>query len=1056
MPALTFVTRQTLVGAAEMSQITALDLCTPVPGGASVLYATTRFDGAISAWTVAAGGFSFADSAAYQRADAAGAVAGLGFVQGAAGLCLLTGGGDGGALTLRQLGGDGSLGPAQGLGAGGFPGFGGDLVDTLTLTLGPGPGSGAGSGTQVVYGGIAGQAGLGRVLFDAQGQLTGTALTADGPGVHADQITALAQANLGGVQYLFSTSTADPGVTSWAVGATGDGALTASASLDAADGLWIAAPTALEVAEIGGRTYLLLAAAGSGSLSVMEVLPTGGLRVTDHVIDDLGSRFAGVTAMATASLDGQTYVCVGGADDGISVLQLLPGGRLIARAHMADTTAMGIDNISALTVYVQGAGFDIFAASSSETGITMLHFDPGPAGITQQTAFPGETLTGTPGNDIFMGGAGNDRLSGAAGADILMDGAGNDLLTGGAGADIFVLCADGITDRIQDFTLGEDRIDLSAWGQLRNIGQLTLTATGTGMIISFGTEVLSVRSATGTSIPTAQIQLEDLLNLTHIGLEPPLPPDQPQPVDPDPVAGDMVGTVLSDSLAGPATDTRIFGLAGHDTLVGGAGADSLFGGAGDDALDGQDGADLMQGGAGNDSYMVRNSAMRLIEGSMQGSADRVLAAVSFTLEADVQIEVLQTTSAAGTAAIDLTGNGSSQRIIGNAGANVLRTGGGPGDLGADTLQGLGGDDIYQVTNSADLVIEQAGQGADDRVYSAVSYALTADAGIEVLSANSYTSGRALDLTGNGFAQQIIGNAGVNRLEDGAGAADTLTGLGGDDSYVLRHAGSLIVEGAGQGTADRVFAAVSFALAADDDIEFLQTVSASGTAALNLTGNALSQSLFGNAGANMLEGGGGADTLSGGAGDDTYVIRMAGGRIVEGAGQGSADRVLAAVSFTLEADVQIEVLQTIFTGSLTALNLTGNALAQRIIGNAGDNRLDGREGKDILTGGAGADRFVFSAGLGFAHVDRITDFDTGDDTIWLNHALFDGLSFGALSAAAFRANTTGLAGDAMDRLIYDSGSGELWFDRDGSGAGSRVRIALLDYQPGLTAADFFIY
>ncbi len=1070
MPALTFVAYQTVAGDTDMSRITDLDLHAPAAGGRAVLYATTRFDGALTAWAVGPAGISLTDSAAYQRPDGAGAVADLGFVQtgpqtsaptGGA-VSLLSGGGDGGPLTLRLLGADGSLGPAQSLSN--PPAFGGDLVEPLTVTLG--------SGAQVVYGGIAGHAGIGRVVFDATGQLTGSGITPDDPVAHADQVTALAAVTLAGGQYVFSASTADPGVTSWAVGA--DGGLTARAHLGANQGLWIAAPTALSVATLGAQTYLLLAAAGSGSISVMEILPNGSLRVIDHVIDDLGSRFAGVTALATVSLDGQTYIFAGGADDGISVMQLLPGGQLIARAHIADTQGMGLQNISALTAQISAGGIDIFAASSSETGITMLRFDPGPAGITRMTAFPGETLTGTTGNDIFIGGAGTDRLSGADGADILADGAGNDLLYGGAGADIFILTADGVTDRIQDFTLGQDQIDLSGWGLLRNIGQLSITASSTGMTIRYGTEVLVVRSNTGTPIDVARLQLTDLLNLTHIrtDLDLPDPDPDPQPDDPDPVSGDLVGTILSDVLTGPAEATRIFGLDGHDALTGGLGVDSLFGGHGNDTLDGQDSssgpdsADHLQGGVGNDTYIIRNAGSCVVEGSTQGRADRVMVAVSYVLAAAAGVEILQTLSATGTAAIDLTGNGFSQRIIGNAGTNVLRSGGG----GADTLEGLGGDDIYQVSNSADVVLELAGQGGNDRLYSTVSYALRRDAEIELLSASSHTATTALNLTGNALAQAIFGNAGANLLDDGGfGAADILTGLGGDDSYVVRNAGTQVVEtagqglgqGLGQGGADRVFAALSFTLAADAGIEFLQTTSATGTGAINLTGNALAQAIFGNAGANVLDDGGGpgaaaADTLTGLGGNDTYLVRNAGSRVVEGSTQGTADRVLASVSYVLAADAGIEVLQTLSAAGTGTINLTGNGFSQRIIGNAGANRIDGKGGKDILTGGAGADRFVFATALGSAHVAVITDYSVADDTIWLDDALFTGLTPGTLAVSAFGANATGLAGDASDRLIYDTDTGALWYDRDGTGAGNRLRIALLDRGLDLTAADLFVY
>ena len=129
----------------------------------------------------------------------------------------------------------------------------------------------------------------------------------------------------------------------------------------------------------------------------------------------------------------------------------------------------------------------------------------------------------------------------------------------------------------------------------------------------------------------------------------------------------------------------------------------------------------------------------------------------------------------------------------------------------------------------------------------------------------------LNLTGTAGYNRLIGNSGSNTLNDGGGAADLLAGLRGNDRYVVRNTDTRIVENSGQGDSDQVFAAVSFTLAADDDIEILRTASATGTQAIALTGNALGQQILGNAGANMLTGMGGADRLTGGGGADRFVF-----------------------------------------------------------------------------------------------------------------------------------------------------------------------------------------
>ncbi|EOX3427581.1 VCBS domain-containing protein [Vibrio cholerae] len=73
-------------------------------------------------------------------------------------------------------------------------------------------------------------------------------------------------------------------------------------------------------------------------------------------------------------------------------------------------------------------------------------------------------LYGGDGNDALRGGSGDDYLDGGSGNDILIGGLGNDILTGGSGEDLFKWVdgdLDGSRDRITDFKIGQDKIDLS-------------------------------------------------------------------------------------------------------------------------------------------------------------------------------------------------------------------------------------------------------------------------------------------------------------------------------------------------------------------------------------------------------------------------------------------------------------------------------------------------------------------------------------------------------------------------------------------------------------------
>lgn len=175
---------------------------------------------------------------------------------------------------------------------------------------------------------------------------------------------------------------------------------------------------------------------------------------------------------------------------------------------------------------------------------------------------------------------------------------------------------------------------------------------------------------------------------------------------------------------------------------------------------------------------------------------------------------------------------------------------------------------------------------------------------------------------------------------------------------------------------------------------------------SITGSGFDDVLFGGRGNDTIRGGGGADRIQGQAGKD---------------------------------------------------RLDGDAGNDTLLGGTGDDRLNGGDGADTLSGNAGADSFHFTSALGTG-ADRITDFEAGVDVLHLSRTVFAGIGTrgNPMSADRFVTSVAGMpALDANDRIIYESSTGRLYYDSDGSGANAAVLFARLTSLPALTAADILV-
>ncbi|MCA6125822.1 VCBS repeat-containing protein [Bradyrhizobium sp. WSM 1704] len=191
----------------------------------------------------------------------------------------------------------------------------------------------------------------------------------------------LVSVTIGGSKYLYAAGVLDNGISTFFVNPT-TGALTAGAGAayhwaDPAEpgaGFHTALEgvRALATAVVGGTTYLFAAATIDSAFSAFTVAPTGALTPYQTILDNAMLRIGGASAIATASVGGNTYIFVGGGEDGISVFLLPPGGFINNVFNLGDDATLHLDNVTDLSTASIGGTTYLFAAGHDDDGVSVF------------------------------------------------------------------------------------------------------------------------------------------------------------------------------------------------------------------------------------------------------------------------------------------------------------------------------------------------------------------------------------------------------------------------------------------------------------------------------------------------------------------------------------------------------------------------------------------------------------------------------------------------------------------------------------------------------------
>jgi len=688
-------------------------------------------------------------------------------------------------------------------------------------------------------------------------------------------VTNATSLQMNGQTWLVTAAMQDDGLSVFSANASGQ--LTLTGSFGAADQLPIDMPTVLDTVQMGGQSFVLLGSYGTGSLTVLTLDDTGQLRFVDQANDTLDTRFDGTSALATFSQGGLHLVAVGGNDGGLSIYQMLPGGRLLHRVTVEDTVQMALGSIEQLEFARKANGVELLVYSARDTGLTRFELDPGTFGITATGQNGGDD------DDILTAATAGGTLRGGAGDDIMIDSTGADEFFGQGGEDVFVFNPDTNRDVVRDFDVTTDKVDLSGYDFVNSMEDIRVQNQNGGIRLYVDGDELRLYSTDGRTIDAQDAENAILFARGSVIMPDPLPQTGSNGNDmfeagiyPDTIDGgngldtvtyeraplaatvDLANSAANGGAAEGYVLQSIEGIRGsvyNDRLYGDAWGNALTGLGGNDTLMGNDGSDWLTPGAGND----------IIDGG--GWVDMVsFVDQSQAVIADLTAGTVRSGSDTNTVrnVENLTGSIYGDFIRGDDNDNRLRGLGDydwmVGSAGQDTIDGGTGRDMISYVYSPDRVVVDLGTGLGSAGQAAGDTLISVERVTgSIYSDLFYGSDGADDFRGLGGYDWFVGSGGGKDRYDGGSGFDMV-------SYAASDAGvsaSLLLGRGSRGDAARdLYTSVERLTGSNfDDI-------LTGDNGRNeLRGQYGEDLLFGNGGVDRLTGGGSDDFLDGGSGFD---------------------------------------------------------------------------------------------------------------------------------------------------------------------------------------------